>query len=191
MDPRIASIGVLALSACSVEPAEYDYGMHLSQVDFHLYAEDMGVYPSDSVLFDPANPFAQTGVGEETKWEVFEAGHWPAAFYAWATVLASGPYGEAQFYTAVAAQGIYDRQDCESKDLFYVRQIAIGGYQQVLDEFPDAVTYDATGTTAFPLGVPAYQGIVSLGGVPDGWILVEGEDGATVVPVASAPDEEG
>ena len=171
---------LLVLLGCA-EPATYDYGLPLSQVAFELVAEDTGVHPSQAVLVDPHNPFADTGVSPEGKWAILAAGYWPATFYAWATVLAEEPSGEAQFYTALAAHQIYARRDCDPYELFYVRGIAIAGYQQVLDAFEGSVTYDGTGTVATPLGPWAYAGIVALGGTPEGWILVEGVDGSVAV----------
>ena len=190
---HIAFFGMLAgtVSACETTSAEYIYGMPLSQVEFNLYAEDMGVYPSTSILDDPNNPFAFGGIAGETKWDVLDAGYWPATFYAWGTVLTAEQIGEAQFYTATAAHNIYDRRDCDPADLYYVRQIAIDGYQVVLDEFSDSVTYDALGETAFPLAASAYQGIEALGGTPEGWILVTGADGRlSVVPIGAAAEVE-
>ena len=185
------ALALLGLPACDLEPPSYAYGMALQDVEFDLYAEDMGVYPSQTVLQDPNNPFAQSGVSTDGKWEILEAGFWPATFYAWATWLTQEPVGEAQFYAALSAQQIYERRDCEPRELYYVREIAVAGYQQVLDEFTDSVTYDASGTIAYPLAPIAYVNMEALGAVPQGWVLVEGEDGTqTVVPVgAPAPAE--
>ena len=178
------------LAACEVTPATYDYGVDLESVTLVPVATDEGVHPSTAALTDPNNPFADSGVGVETKWELLDAGYWPATFYGWATLTAEQPNGEHQFYTAQAAQQVYERRDCAPEDLYYVWQIAIGGYQAVLDHFPNDVTYDATGEFAYPLAPTAYAGIVSLGGTPEGWTLVTGEDGTqTVVPVATAPEE--
>ena len=63
-----------------------------------------------------------------------------------------------------------------------VRGLAIDGYQSVLDNFPDSVTYDATGTIAYPLAPSAYAGIEALGGtVEGGWVRIPQDDGSTVV----------
>ena len=52
----------------------------------------------------------------------------------------------------------------------------------MLDEFPDAVTYDATGTIAYELAPQAYAGIVALGGVVEGdWVLITNKDGSTTL----------
>lgn len=178
---------LLLLTACAVEAPDYDYGIALSRVDFNLYAEDMGVHPSTSVLADPGNPFAASGVSVEGKWQILEAGFWPATFYAWATILTAEHTGEAQFYSALSAQQIYERRDCDSHELYYVWQIAVDGYQTLLDEFNDSVTYDATGTVAYPLAPIAFANMEALGVTPQGWVMVEGADGTlTVVPIGAA-----
>ncbi|MEZ4472835.1 MAG: hypothetical protein R3F60_19020 [bacterium] len=62
-----------------------------------------------------------------------------------------------------------------------MRDLAIAAFQAVLDDFPESVTFDATGTLAFGLATPAYEGIVELGGVPQGgWTLVATADGGRV-----------
>jgi hypothetical protein len=185
----LLSLGLVSVAGCDTPVATYDYGVQLNDVEFNLHSVEMGVYPSLDVLGDPGNPFATTGMGRETKWDILSYEAWPAVFYAWATFLTQEPTGEAQFYTATAAANLYAYRDCEPDDLYYVRQIAIDGFQAVLDEFPESVTYDATGTYAYPLAPLAYQGIVSLGGVPKGWALVTGEDGTqAVVPIGAAVD---
>ncbi len=61
-----------------------------------------------------------------------------------------------------------------------VRDRAIRGFQAMLDHFPEAVTYDVTGTIAYELATPSVKAILELGGEPVGWILVMGPDGTTV-----------
>ena len=59
-----------------------------------------------------------------------------------------------------------------------MREMAIGAYQSVLDNFPDAVSYDSKGKTFFELVTSAFNGIIELGGTPTGgWVLVQGPDG--------------
>lgn len=180
--PALALSLVASLATgCAPEPATYVYGVNLADVDFDLYATDMGVHPSTSVLDAPENVFADGGVSTDMKWEILDAGHWPATFYAWATVLTYEHIGEAQFYTATAAKAVYDRRDCDPQHLYYVRQIALDGFQVVLDEFPDSATYDATGEIAYPLAPLAYAAIEDLGGTPEGWTLVTGDDGTVAL----------
>ena len=82
-----------------------------------------------------------------------------------------------QFYAALNLQLIYDRELAPADRREWVRAQAIRGFQTVLDVFPDSVTWDASGTIAYDLATMAYKAIVALGGVPEGWILVETADG--------------
>ncbi len=187
---RAAALSLLLpLAACETTPAVYDYGVDLDAVEFNLHDPTMGIYPSDAILLDPANPFAATGVSDDAKWEILSADRWPATFYAWGTVLALRPTGEVQFYTAQAAQAMYDRREVETEDLYYVWLIAVGGYQAVLDDFEGSVTYDATGEVAYPLAPMAYEALLSLGAQPEGWTRVIGEDGSVAI-VRTAPELE-
>lgn len=164
---------------CIEEPGEIRYGQPIWELELVLTGPSMGVDPDTSVLSVDENPF-KDGVGE-ARWELLADSEFVGAFYAWASMLAIGPYGEAQFYTSSSAQSIYELELTDSEDLVWVREIAISGYQRMLDEWPDAVTYDITGTIAYPLAPLAVQGIESLGGtVEGGWILVENADGEVV-----------
>jgi len=50
------------------------------------------------------------------------------------------------------------------------------------------VTYDASGTIAWPLAPLAFDGIVSLGATPVGWEAIETTDGdVLVVPTGGPP----
>jgi hypothetical protein len=139
----------------------------------------MGVYPDASVMRDPNNPFSQ-GISALTKFEVAVDGP-IAAFYGWSTALVGEPTGEHQFYAAVNAHAMYDAGLTDPGDLVFVRDIAIRGYQNVLNVFPGAVTYSADGRQIFDLAPQAYMGIEALGGdVEGGWIFIETEDGGAV-----------
>ena len=91
--------------------------LNLSSVVFRVYATDEGVNPSQSVLSDPNNPFANVAVDDlanpspgnaiALKWQLAQGAPAPAKFYAWATVLAGAPSGENQFYTADALNSVY------------------------------------------------------------------------------------
>jgi hypothetical protein len=179
---RCRVLPLLALTGCAeIEPAEYDYGLDLDNLTYNLFTLSTGVYPSADVLDDPNNPFTR-GVGRQTKWDIQSADLPIASYYAWATWLTGEPTGEAQFYTALNLHAIYDRRLADPDDLYYVRLIALDAYQTVLDEFPDAVTYDATGTIAYDLAPSAYAGIQALGGVVEGdWVLITNADGSTVL----------
>jgi hypothetical protein len=171
-------VAALALFGCTKTPA-YLYGRDFTNLQFHAYSANVGVYPDISILDDPNNPFANDTPTDDGKW-VLEANAGPvAAFYSWATLNARNPYGEAQYYTAHDLQQIFRTGQASADQLPVAQDLAIRGYQAVLDNFPTSVTYDATGKIAFSLATMAYQGIVGLGGtVQGGWILVKAEDGS-------------
>lgn len=179
---------LLAVAACATPaPAEYQYGVPLDEVEFQLVSLTMGVYPDVSLATDPTNPFAEGGIDGDLRWQVTSGGLWVPTFYAWATWLAAEPTGEAQYYTALSLHEIYDDTLCEADDVYYVRGLAIDAYQAVLDHFPDGVTYDATGTTSWPVAPLAYDGILALGGeVQGGWVAVEAADGSTILMQSDA-----
>lgn len=169
---------VLALGAGCSNDASFYYEDSLSDLTLALSDPDEGISPSKAVLTDPNNPFAMSNVGGETKWEIQSGAGAIPAFYSWATILAHQPGGEAQFYVGKNLQTAFLSGDSHVEDPEAIRAQAIRAFQTVLDLFPEAVTYDATGTIAYDLVTPAYQGIIALGGtVEGGWILVTKEDG--------------
>lgn len=173
-----AALALAGLSGCDIEPSEPRFGIQLTDLEFNLYSEDMGIYPSDDVLADPANPFRETGVGDDAKFEILEAGGNVATFYAWATLLAVAPNGENQYYTAVALEGMTETGEVPDSEISIVRDMARRAYTAVLVYFPNSVTFAANEIQFFRLATPAYQGIVRLGGIPPaGWVLVETPDG--------------
>jgi hypothetical protein len=169
------------LLACNPEDPSYRYGVLLNTLEFELYTTDMGVHPDSSVLDAPENPFS-AGLTGDTKWDVLEDGP-VAGFYAWATTLVGIPTGEHQFYTALQLHQIYDQDLARPEDAVYVRDMAIRGYQSTLDNFPGAVTYDATGRVPFEVGPLAIDGILALGGiVENGWVkVITPTGGATAI----------
>ncbi len=174
----LVSASLLALSGCS-EATLYE-GDSFEGMTLTLYDADVGIYPSQSVLEDPNNPFAGSVMAPQTKWDVQSSGEPVAAFYAWATVNAVGPYGESQYYTAFDLKAVFEAGAASVDELSKIREQAIRAFQTVLDEFPDAVTYDASGQIPYELATPSYNAIVELGGtVTGGWILVTTADGST------------
>lgn len=168
----------LFLVGCPQE-AEYLYGLDLTDLEFVPWSPDEGVYPDQSVLADPNNPFAD-GIGSETKWDVQASG--PVhGFYAMATSLTQIPTGEHQYYTALDAHAIYDQELAAPEDLWMVREIAVRGYRTVLEEFLDAVTYDESGTYFWYVAPLAYQGLLDLGADTSGFALITTDDGTVVV----------
>jgi hypothetical protein len=154
------------LTACENDPASWYYGEDLSVLTIVPVAWDEGVYPDISVLDDPNNPFAE-GIDVEVKWEILATDCTPG-FYAFATALAYQPTGEHQFYTAQCLQTVYESGRLAPDDTWWGWSAAVRGYQVVLDEFPGAVTYDATGTIPYDLAPLAWAAIESLGATPEG-----------------------
>lgn len=173
------AVACLALAGCAEAPT-YQYGVPLQDVEYRVFTLDTGVHPDESIRVDPNNPFT-AGLTGDTKWDIESSGFHEAAYYAWATMLVNEPTGEHQYYTALNLQRIYERQLAEPEDVYYARDIAIRGYQVILDEFPDSVTFDASGRVSFWLAPLAYDAIVGLGGTPEGWTEVATEDGGTTV----------
>lgn len=170
------SISLLAvLSMGCLEPGDPVYGESFPDDPFVVFDPTVGVFPYETVLEDPNNPFANVRAGDvESVFEI-EANdpYHVTAFYVWATALARIPMGESQFYAAANLQEIWESGNASQEDLATIRQMAIDGYTQVLTAFPDAGTFDETGTIRFELLTPAYQGILALEGEPPaGWVVV-------------------
>jgi hypothetical protein len=172
-------VGALALAAAGcTSDATYDYGESIAGLKLALSDANEGIFPSLAALSDPNNPFADATMGDQTKWNVQSSGEPVAAFYAWATVNARQPYGESQYYVAFNLKATYAAGAAAVDDLPMLRAQAIRAYQTVLDYFPDAVTYNAAGTTTYDLATPSYQAILDLGGkVQGGWILLQTAEG--------------
>lgn len=170
---------LLLAAGCEVPPAEYEYGTLLADLELELVSDSVGVYPDNSVLFDPNNPF-RDGLTGDMKFQLLSDGP-IAGFYGFATALAGEPTGENQYYTALQLQKIHEGDLAEPDELGLVRDLAVRGYQNVLDVFTGAVTFDVTGRVAFDLMPLAILGIEALGGTPaNGWHLAVGPDGELV-----------
>lgn len=167
----------LGAAGCSSD-AEFYYGESLAGLKLVLSDPDEGIYPSPAALLDPNNPFAGSAMGDQTKWDVQSSGEPVAAFYAWATVNARQPYGESQYYVAFNLKATYEAGAAAVDDLPMIRAQAIRAFQAVLDYFPGAETYDASGTITYELMTPSYQAILNLGGkVQGGWVLLQTANG--------------
>jgi hypothetical protein len=170
-----AAVGV---SGC-YDGASYVYGEPLAGMTLQVSNPNLGIHPDTSVLEDPNNPFRNSTPGAETKWQIQGGADHVPAFYSWATLLARQPGGESQFYAATQLVAIYQTGQADQASLPKVRELAVRAFQSVLDNFPDAVTYDASGTIAYELVTPSYKGVVELGGtVTGGWVLVKTSSGA-------------
>lgn len=167
------------LGAACLDSGEAVYGESFTDAQFRVFDPSVGVHPSQAVLEDPANPFALVSSGRDTRFEIEASDvYHVTAFYSWASWLAREPTGEAQFFAAANLQEIWESGHAPQQDLPVVREMAIAGYQSVLDNFPNAGVFDESGTSRFELLTPAYLGIVELGGeVEGGWIVVIDEAG--------------
>jgi hypothetical protein len=173
-------IVVILAAGCAADGTPWS-GEEVPDGPLRFVSDDEGVHPDRSVLFDPENLFATGALDDETVWQIQSSGGAVAGFYAWATALARGPSGERQYYAALDLKSVLELQLADEEDLDEVRDRAIRGFQAMLDYFPDAVTYDASGTIAWELATPAVQAILELGGEPAGWVLVTTEDGVVAV----------
>ncbi|MCO4769915.1 MAG: hypothetical protein KDA24_07765 [Deltaproteobacteria bacterium] len=172
----LALFALLLVSGCPEEPT-YVYPIDLNDVVYTYYDGTEGIFPSTSILDHPDNPFATSGMDNVNKWEVESSGAAAAAFYSWAMINVQGAHGEAQYYTALNLQRIFQRELAAPEDLYAVRTMAIDAYQAVLDNFPNDVTFAAEGFV-LPLNLLAYDGIVALGGNPQGgWVRITGDNG--------------
>jgi hypothetical protein len=168
----------LLAAACGGDNEQYRFGFNTTGIQFELFDETEGIHPSEVTLDNPRNPFREFAIGEDTKFDILDDGGNAAAFYAWATVLAGQPTGENQFYTATKLRDIVQANEVAQEDRETVRQMAIEGFQRVLDCFPNSVFFDVTGTFSRRLAPLAYVEILELGGAPQGdWILVEDSNG--------------
>lgn len=196
----VALAALLALWSCG-EPAQYRFGTNVTGLVFAPVDRTEGIYPSRSVLQDPANPFVgdntwlknQPDGGIGTKWVLLSGPGGVPAFYAFATALTKEPTGENQYYTAlmlaeIAKSGAFAESITEPE----VRAMAVAGYRASLDYFPGSVSYFADGVSFFSVDVLAYRGAVELGDPMRGYALVEPTDGgvATVIRTTDyvAPD---
>ena len=185
----------ISMSAC-VDPPPYFYAEKITDRSFTLYHPKVGVFPHLFVLSDPQNPFADYGVGEETKWQIESSGDPIAGFYAWSTLLTIQPTGEHQFYTALNLRAIYERSEIEEGQEEQLLSTCIDAFQAVLDHFPESVTYDSSGMIPYGLATLAFLELQELGVAPrGGWVLVDAPDGGQValrtldVP-STLPEEE-
>ena len=168
---------VLVAVACGDDP-EYEFGFNTTGIEFELFDPTEGIHPSKVTLNNPHNPFREFGVSDDTKFQILGDGGNAGAFYAWATVLADIPIGENQYFTAVKLRDMYQSNEVAEEDRETVRQMAVDGFQAVLDCFPESVLFDPTGTFTRRFATLAYEQILELRGVPQGdWTLVENSRG--------------
>jgi len=102
-----------------------------------LYSANEGVYPSSSVLQNPANPFAHANINMQNVWDFNDsAPSAKAKFYLWATMLTQVPMGEHQYFTARSLHELYTVGGSLN-----AREQAKKAYRACLDHFFDDVTW--------------------------------------------------
>ncbi|MBT8470175.1 MAG: hypothetical protein KJN97_15625 [Deltaproteobacteria bacterium] len=164
---------LLVVAACGDDGA-YEFGFNTTGIQFELFDPTEGIHPSKVTLNNPRNPFREFGVSDDQKFAISGDGGNAGAFYSWATILAKIPIGENQFFAAVKLRDIYESNEVADEDRETVRQMAVNGFQAVLDCFPESLLFDATGTFTFRFATLAYVQILELNGVPQGdWTLVQ------------------
>jgi hypothetical protein len=168
---------LLGAAGCADDGTPFE-SLGLDGLVLDLKGTNEGVYKDQSVLSDPGNPFAVSGISQDDTWQIQARGGNVGAFYAWATALARGANGERQFYVARDLQAIYEGAMALPEDMEQVRANAIAGYQAVLDHFPNDVTYAADGVTTYDLATLSLVQLLSMGGKPKGgWVLIDTADG--------------
>ena len=164
---------VLAAAACG-DDGQYEFGFNTTGIEFELFNPTEGIHPSKVTLSNPRNPFRESGVSNDTRFAILGNGGNAGAFYAWAWLLAKIPIGEHQFFTAVKLRDLYESNEVAEEDRETVRQMAIDGFQALLDCFPESLLFDASGTVTTRFATLAYGQILDLGGVVQGdWVVVE------------------
>jgi hypothetical protein len=171
---KLSFLGLALVVAACGDDGQYEFGFNTTGIEFELFDPTEGVHPSKVTLSNPRNPFREHGVSDQTKFAIVGDGGNAGAFYAWATVLAKIPIGENQFFTAVKLRDLYQSNEVAEEDRDTVRQMAIDGFQVVLDCFPQSLLFDASGTFGQSLATLSYGQILDLGGVVQGdWRVVE------------------
>lgn len=168
---------LVLVTACGEAP-EYRFGRNITGIRFELFDPTEGIHPSQVTLENPRNPFRESAPSDDTKFDILDNGGNAGAFYAWATLLTDIPIGENQYYTATKLRDLLEANEVRPEEREIVRQMAINGFQAVLDCFPDDVFFDVTGTFPRRLATLAFQEIIGLGGTPQGdWALVQDANG--------------
>lgn len=171
---KLSFLGLVLVAAACGDDGQYEFGFNTTDIEFELFDPTEGVHPSKVTLSNPRNPFRESGVSDDNKFAMVDDAGNAGGFYAWATVLAEIPIGENQFFTAIKLRDLYESNEVAEEDRDTVRQMAIDGFQAVLDCFPQSLLFDASGTLSVRFATLAFGEILDLGGVVQGdWVLVE------------------
>ncbi len=171
---KLSLLGLVLVAAGCGDNGSYEFGFNTTGIEFELFDPTEGIHPSEVTLDNPRNPFRESGVSDDTKFAISGNGGNAGAFYAWATILAKIPIGENQYFAAAKLRDIYESNEVAEEDRETVRQMAVDGFQAVLDCFPESLLFDSTANFTFRFATLAYGQILELNGVPQGdWILVQ------------------
>lgn len=134
----IALLAVMLLTSCDRKTGDLVTPMPMpTDYILNLYSVNEGIYPDQSVLRDPDNPFAQASLNMENVWDLNDASPSPKSkFYLWASILANIPIGEYQYFTAKSLHELYTAGGSEN-----AKAQAKKAYRATLDHFFDAVTW--------------------------------------------------
>ena len=168
---------LLLLVSCGGDP-QPRFGFNTSGIQFEVFDPTEGIHPSVVTLENPNNPFRAFNISDDTKFAILDGGGNAGAFYAFATILTAIPIGENQYFAAIKLRDIYRSNEVPEEDREIVRQMAVNGFQSILDCFPDSLLFDVSGEFSLRLATLAFNEIIDLGGVPEGdWVLTTNSRG--------------
>ena len=147
MKPLFAVL-LLVLAGCA-DPAVELLGIPIDTSPFDPVSESAGIHPSVDVLEDPANFFRSSPPTEDAKWDIQAYGDPKLSYYAFATALTRVPTGENQFYVGVNLRRMGDLELVSPDKTSMVRQMTIDAFETVIEQFPNDLTYEADGVTAY------------------------------------------
>lgn len=108
-------------------------------IPLDLYCEDIGLFTETCILDDPANPYANSPISEDLKFDLdADAPSFTAKFYLWGTALAKGigAPGENQFYVALNLHRMWASSNSE-----LTRLQALRAYRSYLDNYFESSTF--------------------------------------------------
>jgi len=112
---------------------------NLTGVEFTPMDSTVGVWPSQSALYDPSNPFAGYAIYDANKWDI--CNHKSLSkidgYYCWSTALAQRNSHDNQFYAANLAYEIYKTLPDSNQNKQVARSIAMHGFRQLFENFPN------------------------------------------------------
>lgn len=139
------------LSGCGDDPVlpnSYLTPQALPTGNLVLKSADAGVFPDRSVLDDPDNPFSHCPITEQLKWRDqggveggYGSGLSKARFYLWSTLLIREPWGEPQYYTALA---LLEQWELNSSTV--LSNQAVRAYRALLENFFRDLAVTPSGT---------------------------------------------